>query len=101
MVVGIPHSTHPFTKPHHRSMKLLGQPEKNFRRMKHQCLQDEGVDCSSHRMRTFVWNFESFQRLPHVPNGVPIVSLKLCEKMDVEISYDTKLFQALPRKENS
>ena len=26
--------------------------------MKNQCLQDEGVDCSSHRMRAFVWDFE-------------------------------------------
>jgi hypothetical protein len=29
-----------------------------FWRMKIQCLQDEGVGCSSHRVRAFVWDFE-------------------------------------------
>jgi len=41
----------------------LGNPKKKFGRMKSwwkgdQCLQDEGVDCSSHHIRAFVWNFE-------------------------------------------
>ena len=31
--------------------------------MKVQCLQDEGVDCSSHCVRAFVWGFEGFQRV--------------------------------------
>ena len=31
-----------------------------FWRMKNQCLQDEGVGCSSHRMRACVWNFWRF-----------------------------------------
>jgi hypothetical protein len=29
--------------------------------MKNQCLQDEGVDCSSGCMRAFMWDFEGFQ----------------------------------------
>ena len=42
-----------------RSMKLLGQLVKNLWRVKlwqmtNQCLPYEGIDCSSHRMRTFV-----------------------------------------------
>ena len=48
-----------------RSMKLLGQSKFFFfRRMKNQCLQDERVDCSSHRMRAFEWEFEGSQRVP-------------------------------------
>ena len=39
--------------------------------MKNQCLQDEGVDYSSHRMRAFVWDFEGSHMVPYVPNGVP------------------------------
>ena len=44
-------------------MKLLGQPGNKFGQMKfwwmrNQCLQDEVVDCSSHRVRAFVWDFE-------------------------------------------
>ena len=32
-----------------------------FERMKNECLQDEGVDCSSGCTRAFVWDFEGFQ----------------------------------------
>ena len=42
-----------------------------FQYMKYQCLQDEGVDCSSHHMRAIVLDFEGFQRGPKVPNGNP------------------------------
>ena len=38
--------------------------------MENQCLQDEGVDSSPHRMRAFVWDFEGSQRVTRVPNGV-------------------------------
>ena len=42
-----------------------GISKKNFGRMRflwmeNQCLQDEGVDCSSHHMGTFVLDFEGF-----------------------------------------
>jgi hypothetical protein len=36
-----------------------------------QCLQDEAVDCSSHCMKAFVWDFDGSQRVPYVPNGAP------------------------------
>jgi hypothetical protein len=42
-----------------------------FKQMKYQCLRDEGVDCSSHHMRAFVWDFEGSQRAPKVPNIIP------------------------------
>jgi hypothetical protein len=50
-------------RPILQSTKLLRQPEKNSKRMKiwwmkSQCLQDEGADCSSHRMRAFVWDLK-------------------------------------------
>ena len=35
-----------------------------------QCLENEGVDCSSHRMRAFVWDFEGSRRVSYVPNGI-------------------------------
>ena len=59
-----------------RSTKLLGQHGKNLRqmkvrRMKNQCLQDEGVDDSSHHMKAFVWDFEGSRRVPYVPNAIP------------------------------
>ena len=43
-------------------------PQKNFRRMefwrmKNQCLQDEGLDCSSHHMRAFMWGFKGSRRV--------------------------------------
>ena len=38
-----------------------------FWRMKSECLQDEGVDSSSHRMRVFVWDFEGSQKILEVP----------------------------------
>jgi hypothetical protein len=41
--VGTPYPSHPFIYE-----TSLGNPGK---RMKYECLQDEGVDCSSHRMR--------------------------------------------------
>ena len=31
--------------------------------MKNQCLQDKGVDCSSHRMRASMWDFEGSLRV--------------------------------------
>ena len=34
------------------------------RRLKNQGLHDEGVDCSSHRMREFVWDFVGAHRVP-------------------------------------
>ena len=40
--------------------------------MKNQCLQDDGVDCSSGSIRAFVWDFESSHRVLKVPNGVPL-----------------------------
>jgi hypothetical protein len=42
-----------------------------FWRMKNQCLQDEGVECSSHCMRAFLGDLEGSQRVPQVPNGGP------------------------------
>jgi hypothetical protein len=52
-----------------RSINLLGQLVKNLWHMKlwwmtNQRSQDEGIDCSSHRMRTFVWDFEGYHRVP-------------------------------------
>ena len=57
-----------------RCTKLLEQPKINFKHMKFwwmkiECLQDEGVGCSSHRMRAFVCDFEGSNRVPYVPNG--------------------------------
>ena len=46
-----PHPSHPFTEPHPMVYKIAwGNPEKKVRWMRNQCLQDEGVDCSFHRM---------------------------------------------------
>jgi hypothetical protein len=67
VVVGKPHPRHPFTKPHPIVYEIAEpetrNPKKNlwrmqFPRVKNQCLQDEGVDCSFHRTRAFVWDFE-------------------------------------------
>jgi hypothetical protein len=43
----------------------------NFWWMKNQCLQNEWVDFTSHRIRAFVWDFEGSQMDPYIPNGVP------------------------------
>jgi hypothetical protein len=47
-------------------MKLLGLPGKKFPTDlilvdEHQCLQDEGVDCSFVCMTAFVWDFKGSQ----------------------------------------
>ena len=53
------HPSQSFTKPHHTVYEtFLATPKTNFQWMKDQCLQDEGVDSSSHHMRVFVWDFE-------------------------------------------
>jgi hypothetical protein len=61
--VGSPHPSHPFTTPHptvyensRRSGKKL--PTDELTVDESQCLQDEGVDCSSSCMRAFVWDLE-------------------------------------------
>ena len=61
-----------------RQLKFFFFRQMKFRRMKNQCLRDEGVDSSSHCMRAFVWDlkvpikFPKFLlEFPDVPNGVP------------------------------
>ena len=68
--MGKPHTSHPITEPHRMVYEITWALWKKnfqhmkFRRMKNQCLQDEGVDYSSHCMRAFVWDFEGSQRVP-------------------------------------
>ena len=47
-----------YNAPSYSLRDCSGNPGKNFRWMKKQCLQDEGVDGSSHCMGAFVWDFE-------------------------------------------
>ena len=59
-----------------RSTKLLKQTGIFFRRMKvwqikNQYLQDEEVDCSSHRIRTFVWDLKVPIGFPKFPMEFP------------------------------
>ena len=61
--VGRPHPRHPFTTPHPMVYETVQVAPKKLskdeiQQMKNQCLQDEGVVCSSHCMRAFVWDFE-------------------------------------------
>jgi hypothetical protein len=64
MVVGRLYSSYPFIDPHPVFYETARAVRKNnfrhmkFWRMKNQCLQDEGIDCSFHRMNAFVWDFE-------------------------------------------
>ena len=63
VVVGRPHPSHSFIESHPMVYKIVQVVQKNFWWMrfwwmKNQYLQDEGVDCLSHRMRAFVWDFE-------------------------------------------
>ena len=53
MIVGRPHPSHSFIKPHLTIYKIIWVARKNllindFFKMKNQYLQDEGLDCSSH-----------------------------------------------------
>ena len=41
--------------------------------MKNRWLQDEGVDCSSHCMRVFVWDLKVPKGFPKFPMEFPIV----------------------------
>ena len=74
VVVGRPHPNHPFKKPHPMVYETAwATHEKNFWQMRfwqmtNQCLQDEEVDCSSHCMRAFMWDFDDFYRVPQVSN---------------------------------
>ena len=59
VVVGKPHPSHPFTEPHPTVYEIAWADRKRTANgWKNQCLQNERVDCSSHRMRAFVWDFE-------------------------------------------
>ena len=77
MVVGKPQSSHAFTKPHrtvYETSRAIQNklPTNEILADENQCLQDEGIDYSSHCMRAFVWDFEDFQKVPYVLNGVPM-----------------------------
>ena len=61
--MGKPHPSHPFSTPHPTVYEIAPAASKKLPtdeiwQMKNQCLQDEGVDCSSHHMRAFVCDFE-------------------------------------------
>ena len=75
VVVQRPHPSHLFIVPHPPVYEIARAPQEKFQWMKfqhmrNQCLQDEGGDCSSHRKRAFVWDFEGSYRVPKVFNGV-------------------------------
>ena len=60
VVMGRPHPSHSFIELHPTVCEIVHAIPKKFRGMKfwqmrNQYLQDEEVDCSSHRMRAFVW----------------------------------------------
>ena len=67
--MGRPHPNHPFTDPHLMVCETALQ-SKN-RRMKNHCLQDQGVDCSSHCKRAFVWDIEGSQRVSKAHSRSP------------------------------
>ena len=67
--MGILHPSRSFAEPHPTVYETAWVARKNSRRMrfwrmKYQCLQDEGVDCSSCRLRAFLWDFEGSQWVP-------------------------------------
>ena len=53
--------------------------------MKNQCLQDEGLDCSSHCMRAFVCCFEGSHMVPYQNHFI----LGLVIKMSLELMAST------------
>ena len=57
VVVGRSYPSHPFTKPHLTVYETARAAWTKIMTDENQCLQDGGVDCSSHRMRAFVWGF--------------------------------------------
>ena len=66
--MGMPHPSHPFKDAHPMVYKTARAAPKKLMmneiwRMKNRCLQDEGVDSLSHRMRVFVWEFEGSHRV--------------------------------------
>jgi hypothetical protein len=66
--------------------------------MKNQCLQDEGVDCSSRRMGAFPKSSLSSQRsFLEELDMAPMESSKICEWMEVEILSNVKFFKLYPR----
>ena len=72
VVMGKPHPSHPFTKPHPTVYEPARTTQKNFQwmkfwQMKNQCLQAEGIHCKSHHMRAFVWDFEGSKGFPKFP----------------------------------
>ena len=48
-----------------------------FWRMKIQCMQDEGFNCSSHCMRAFVWDVEGSQSSNNWNSGNSLETLKI------------------------
>jgi hypothetical protein len=74
--MGKPHPSHLFETPHLAVYKTAQVVQKKLmmdeiQGMKNQCLQDEGVGCSSGCMRAFMWDFKGSCRVPKVPNEVP------------------------------
>jgi hypothetical protein len=76
VVVGRPHPSHPFMESHliiYEDARATWK--KTFQRMRNQCLQDERVDCSSHCMRSFVWDVKVPRGSPKFPTEFPFVDV--------------------------